>query len=601
MTTIELSNPTCRLQVSPANGGRATSFYSVRSGVEHVGPYHLQTWIKTGTAHDPTTSVLHLFHADFHTKSFEVDTSSPSGCVSLVAAAEGIQFRKRFRLDPSSPLLTFEYEVINNSDAPRIVQFETFFNWNFGPTVAGRDVVTVPSGCGKATPFHVPPYGAMGGYAFDLDGGNVELCDVDHNETVRILPDANWWRFAIYQMSGTNWRGPYSPERLLQPGEKFRATLQLALFPGCNAQSKVGQASCLSPPPRAKTDRQDACPTFPIRAIHLIGSQQSLGGLSLDALKWLLEQVIAPCGYTHVIFEFNKSLRLNSHPELAADNSYSPSEIRGLALFGRSLGLEVIPQQNLYGHQHETNITRAHPELQEVPGDLSVYCPTHPKTRRIVADIVRELLDIFEPRQFHIGHDEIQFHGREQRVGVCPRCRAQQPHEVFAYDVAEIHAQLRAAGVRAWMWGDMVTAPEFVTEFAANANGIAGEVYRAIDLLPRDIVIADWHYYTCEDYRSSADFLARGFEVCPAVWWSKEGIRKYADYARSIGVKAMMMTTWASPDLGSLPLESILYAARVFQDVAASDDPDLDKQVRFSAQHLWREWTQWKETADART
>jgi len=82
-------------------------------------------------------------------------------------------------------------------------------------------------------------------------------------------------------------------------------------------------------------------------------ASKQLGGLSVDALKWLFENVIEPCGYTHVIFELNKSLRLRSHPELAADSAYFADEIRGLTRFARSLGLEIIPQQNLYGHQHE--------------------------------------------------------------------------------------------------------------------------------------------------------------------------------------------------------------------------------------------------------
>ena len=55
----------------------------------------------------------------------------------------------------------------------------------------------------------------------------------------------------------------------------------------------------------------------------------------------------------------------------------------------------------------------------------------------------------------------------------------------------------------------------------------------------------------------------------------------------------MMITTWANADLSNLPVESILYAGRVFQDVAAANDPNLDEEVRLAAHQLWTQWTRW--------
>jgi len=591
MTTIELSNPACRVVISPERGGRVVSFVSTGSGVEHVGPEHLQIWLKTGTIRDPAAGVLHLFYGDFRTREFEMDQTDSPRSVRLRAESEGVSFQKRVRLDGAKPVVTLELEAVNNSDRPRVVQVECFFHWSFGPTTTRRNVHTLIQRGGASTLYPLPPYGTMDCSSFDIDGGTLALCDTDQDETLRIVPDANWQRFAIYQMSGC-WRGPYSPEKSLAPGETFRATLQLVLSPGCEAVGQPAVAAVYDRRSHRDSQRRSQTaatarfgyPTFPIRVIDLNASRT---GTPVDSLKWLLEHVIAPAGYTHVQLEC--SVRLRSHPELAGEASYLPGEIRELTKFARSLGMEIIAIQNFYGHQ--SAITRAHPDLQEVPGDPGVYCPTNPKTRRLVAEIIREMVEIFEPRQFHIGHDEIQLAGNPQRVGVCPRCRQRRPWEVFAYDVNEIHAVLKAAGVRTWMWSDMLIRPEYLSKWQGNGNGVAGEVYRALDLIPRDIVIADWHYFAVEDYRSSQGFLDRGFEVCPAVWYSKEGIREYAKYAHSIGLKSMMMTTWANADLSSLPVESVLYAGRVFQDVAAGNDPDLDEQVRLAAHDLWGEWT----------
>jgi len=122
-----------------------------------------------------------------------------------------------------------------------------------------------------------------------------------------------------------------------------------------------------------------------------------------------------------------------------------------------------------------------------------VYCPTHPKTRRIVADIVRELLDIYEPRQFHIGHDEIQFAGREQARRCMPALPRTETARGFRVrrgrdfmDNSRPRESVPGCGAT---WSPRRNSS---AEFTANANGLDGEVYRALDLLPRDIVIADW-------------------------------------------------------------------------------------------------------------
>jgi len=513
------------------------------------------------------------------------------------------------------------------------------------------------------------------------------LCDLEAEETLLQLPDAHWPQYSLLQLGGQSWRGPYSEEFTLAPGESFTATLQLAVCTGVAAVDRIagGQlfgllpekdmyfsdesvvaivsagatehfaaTKCdvilsvdgtpkdkfslaidgdafrgasrrvrLSPPPlvpgslslgaqageitsaatvrvlpaqaedEAPLIERAVQPDFPERMLHLIASQQGVEGLTVDDLKWLLEQVVVPCGFTHVIFEFNRALRLSSHPELAQQWSYPAEAISDLARFARSLGIEPVPQQNLYGHQHETNITAVYPELQEVPGDLSVYCPTHPQTRKLVAEIVAELLEIYEAKLFHMGHDEIQFRGHGQRVGVCPRCRARPPHEVLAYDVSEIHAIVKVQGARSMMWGDLLIPPKYD---CGNVNGAEGEVYRAIDLIPKDVIIADWHYFPNEDYRSTEEFLARGFDVCAAVWFGKAGIVEFAKRARAAGSGGMMFTTWCRPDVAALPLESLLYAAQCFQGVGSVDRKATEEHLKAAASRLWRQWSAWKDS-----
>lgn len=688
MKTFPLTNTRCRALVTPEQGGRITSFRTLGpegEGVEHVGAQHLQTWVKAGDLHTPVAGMLHLFHGKLHEKTCDVQPAAAAperGC-ELSLTDEGIRFTRRLTLDPLLPLLEIHAEVANISAEPKNFQIEAFFNWSFGVSDPRKRVVTTLIRPGGAEHLYLPPYGHVLAEPHDTTGAVLALNDLEHRQTLLILPDRGWMRFMIYLMGGSNHRGLYSVEQKLERGQSLQASLRLALVSGAGAIDALSASlatgllpekavwftdepiellASLAPrepgPPRraqatvtaagvaARTVALEidgspyrgvsqrvtlpagalpvgqtiletsldgaarrtpirvldpaadtgplvtraAKPLFPIRAIHLIASQASNQGLTLDALKWLVENVVAPCGFNHVVWEFNHGLRLRSHPELAGEAAFSVQDVATLARFCRSLGIEPIAQQNLYGHQNETNLTRVHPELQEIAGNLEVYCPTHPKTRAMVADIVRELLEIFEARYFHLGHDEVQFDGGVQRVGVCPRCRARPPHEIFAQDVLAVHEIVASAGARSLMWGDMVIPPAYG---GMNVNGISGEVYRALELLPRDLILVDWHYFPTENRQSTNYFLARGFEVWGAVAFHKEGVRLFAEHAAMAHLPAMMFTTWGRPDLANLPLEALLYAAQEFQDLDTAQQPVADEKITAAAYGLWRKWRKW--------
>ncbi len=330
---------------------------------------------------------------------------------------------------------------------------------------------------------------------------------------------------------------------------------------------------------------------FAVRGAHLILSQQSAAGVTKEQLAWVLEKLLAANGYNTVVMEFNKGLKFKSHPELAEDWSLTHEDAKWLVAKGRELGLEMIPQQNLYGHQYETNLTKVYPELREVPGEQQAYCPTHPRVRAIVADQVGELMDIFEPRYFHQGHDEVQFHGRKQPfVGVCERCRKfGLPHEVFAHDVNEIDAVVKkkTPAAKSIIWGDMITPMAYSS---LNNNGKEGDIYRAIDLLPKDLMITDWHYYDTEDFRSVEYFVGRGMEVWGASWFHARSMGAFTRHCRDHGAAGMLWTTWCRPDPTSLPLEAAFMQAILMADPDRAVDGELAEEVRGKAYGLWYEW-----------
>ena len=102
-------------------------------------------------------------------------------------------------------------------------------------------------------------------------------------------------------------------------------------------------------------------------------------------------------------------------------------------------------------------------------------------------------------------------------------------------------------------WGYAATdLQEASDQFGQAANG----THPAIDMIPKDIVICDWHYEVLEDYPSIAHFLEKGFPVLPGSWRNVEAGELLLDAALSHKDHPQMLgylcTTWGAVKPGEL-------------------------------------------------
>ena len=101
-------------------------------------------------------------------------------------------------------------------------------------------------------------------------------------------------------------------------------------------------------------------------------------------------------------------------------------------------------------------------------------------------------------------------------------------------------------------------------KWEASANGTAG----AIDLIPKDIVICDWHYELRDAYESVPMFLEKGFRVWPSSWRKPEAAKAFVDYSKQFDNPRMLghlNTTWGAVRISELPtFEPLQYATKAF-------------------------------------
>jgi hypothetical protein len=288
------------------------------------------------------------------------------------------------------------------------------------------------------------------------------------------------------------------------------------------------------------------------RGVHL----QSIGPDGLPLLKQALTEALAPMGVNVVVIEMNYRFPYKSHPELGDAKALSVADARDLSAHCRALGIRLIPQFNCLGHQSWSRTTFAllknNPDMDETPDapadNKGLYCrswcPLHPSVNEVAFDLMDELIDAFQADALHVGMDEVFEIASQQ----CPRCRGKDPAELFAKAVNDYHHHLvDEKHVTMLMWGDRLLDDKAMHygKWESSANGTAS----AIDRIPKDIIMCDWHYEVRKSYPSVQFFEEKGFRVWPSSWNDEQASLALMDAAQQGATDKMighLCTTWSA-------------------------------------------------------
>jgi N-acetyl-beta-hexosaminidase len=236
----------------------------------------------------------------------------------------------------------------------------------------------------------------------------------------------------------------------------------------------------------------------------------------------------------------------------------SKEDLLALANACKENGIEFIPMINCLGHQswekHTSALLTKYPEFDETPGKYPdnediycrSYCPYHPDVHNIIFALIDELCEVTDAKSFHVGLDETFILADED----CPRCGDKTPAEAFAHEVNTLHDHLAKKGIKMWMWGDRFLDGEVtdIGKWEASGNDTAP----AINMVPKDIVICDWHYE--KPHPTMIHFALEGFDVLPSPWRQTDVALGQLELIRlakksssdevSARFKGMLHTTW---------------------------------------------------------
>jgi len=263
---------------------------------------------------------------------------------------------------------------------------------------------------------------------------------------------------------------------------------------------------------------------FPVRGLFVDAPNRA----RVDAFCKFIDEELGPNHINTLILAVNYNYRFTSRPEMASPNAIGKEEVAKIVEVCKKHGINVFPLINLLGHQSWSDSTgkllSVYPDFTETPNIKAQkfdwpnpdgyyclsYCPLHPDVHGVVFPLVDEVLRDFGAKDFHAGMDEVFYIGHES----CPQCAGKDRAKLFADELTKIRDHLAGSNARLWIWGDRLIdgTKTGVGEWEGATNGTAP----ALDMIPRDVVICDWHYNRAET--TAPMFAAQELDVVSCFW-----------------------------------------------------------------------------------
>ena len=264
---------------------------------------------------------------------------------------------------------------------------------------------------------------------------------------------------------------------------------------------------------------------LPVRGFAIAAPRASY----VDSFVAFIEKELAPRHVNTLILRVDYNYQFKTHPELRDSTALSPADVKKIVTSCRNNKIRIIPQINLLGHQswasRTGNLLAKYPQFDETPevkmpekykwpNEDSLYCksycPLHPDVHKVVFALMDEICEAFETDAFHAGMDEVFYIGSAK----CPRCKGKDKAQLFADEVTRIRDHLYASKRELWIWGDRLLDGQ--TTGLGMWEASKNDTYRAIDMIPKDVFICDWHYERAD--KTAVYFAMKGFNVATCPW-----------------------------------------------------------------------------------
>jgi hypothetical protein len=163
--------------------------------------------------------------------------------------------------------------------------------------------------------------------------------------------------------------------------------------------------------------------------------------------------------------------------------------------------------------------------------------------------------DAFQADAIHVGMDEVFIIADKSS----PLDHDQDPARMFALCVNKLHDHIVGERkMQMLMWGDRLLDAHTMGDhmYEESMNG----TWPAVDMIPKDIIICDWHYDAHTNYPSVPFLLSKGFRVWPCGFKPLKASKTFSEFSlkereQNTNLVGYLASTWSARtnDLSAWP------------------------------------------------
>ncbi len=288
---------------------------------------------------------------------------------------------------------------------------------------------------------------------------------------------------------------------------------------------------------------------FKVKGFHL---DLRIQVMTVPALKDFAKK-LKDNGLNTLIMEWEATYPFQDHPLIPNRFAYTREEVVDFIAYCDSLGLDVIPLQQSFGHVEYILRHYRYKDLREDQKDYSQVNPLREElNKELFTSLYKDLISTHTSEYIHIGGDETYLLGHsaesKKKVEAVGKGRLYGDYIKLLCDIVV------GLGKRPVLWAD-----------------IALKYPDALEGLPKETVFVDWNYgWDINMFGKHDNLLKSGFEIwgAPSIrshpdnyfltQWEKHfhNIRDFIPLAREFGYQGMIMTSWSTSGLYSPLWES---------------------------------------------
>ena len=297
------------------------------------------------------------------------------------------------------------------------------------------------------------------------------------------------------------------------------------------------------------------------------------------ATLYRIVDILQELGYNQFQLYTEHAFAYRGHEEVWGKASpMTAEEIRALDDYCAKRGIELVPNQNSFGHMERWLKKPSYRHLAEVPdggvrlpwGDVTIgpraLCPTDPKTFAFLGGLYDDLLPNFRSKKFNVGCDEVW-----DLMDPAAQMRSKKALEerggarLYLDYLLKIHKMVADRRHQMMAWGELVVKhPDLAAE------------------LPADVISLQWGYEADSPFEKECATIrktGRPYYVCPGSsgWNSLSGrtdnmlanVSNAVCNAKRFGASGVLLTDWgdnghSQPWMTALP--SLVYTAALVKD-----------------------------------